>query len=67
MLIYLMRHGAAQLQAESDQARQLTPQGQADNQAVLAKLTVRSISGLSKLHKVSCRNTRSGLLPAVNC
>ena len=42
MLIYLMRHGAAQLQAESDQARQLTPQGRADNQAVLAKFTERS-------------------------
>lgn len=42
MIVYLMRHGAAETQALSDAARELTRQGVMDNRAVLAKLKMYS-------------------------
>lgn len=42
MIVYLMRHGAAEAQATSDAARELTRQGVMDNRAVLAKLKMYS-------------------------
>lgn len=42
MLIYLMRHGEAEQQGQSDQTRELTRKGVMDTRAVMEKLKARS-------------------------
>jgi len=42
MLIYLMRHGEAEQQGQSDQTRELTRKGVVDTRAVMEKLKLRS-------------------------